>query len=103
MIVEIRITDKEINKIENSLFNTSMMKRLYKNKWQIDELGEDYILFDDLVFFSAYDNWTRLLYFYDLSKPEYLKIRKFLRKKGPKLNKSNSYTSQSWSTRYIYT
>ena len=32
MIVEIRITDKEINKIENSLFNTSMMKKLYKNK-----------------------------------------------------------------------
>lgn len=91
MIMEIRITDKEINKIEESLFNTSMMKRLYENKCQIDELGEDYIVFYDLGFFSPYDNWTSLLHFYDLddlSKPEYLVIRnEFYKKNGQ--NKEN--------------
>ena len=77
----IRITDKEIKKIENSLFDTEMMKKLYKFRSNGETVKDviDFELMDDLGLINTERNSTDLIEFYDLddlSKPKYLEVRK---------------------------
>jgi hypothetical protein len=83
----IRITDKEIKKIENSLFDTEMMKKLYKFRSKETTICHDeFEVMVDLGITNTVRNSTYLIEFYyldDLSKPKYLEIRKnFYEKNG---------------------
>jgi hypothetical protein len=83
----ISITDKEIKKIENSLFDTEMMKKLYKFRSNGETVKDvtDFELMDGLGLINTERNSTDLIEFYDLddlSKPKYLEVRQKIYKKN---------------------